>query len=38
MKEFIEKKKGESVSVQEGDTKSKNLVAIKNATTEQPKQ
>ena len=38
IKEFIDKKKGESISLQEGDAKSKNLVAIKNATTEQPKQ
>jgi protocatechuate 3,4-dioxygenase beta subunit len=38
MKEFIEKKKGESISLQEGDTKSMNLVALKTSTTEQPKQ
>jgi|tagenome__1003787_1003787.scaffolds.fasta_scaffold20989340_6 protocatechuate 3,4-dioxygenase beta subunit len=37
MKPFLEKKKGASVSVQDGDTKSMNLVAIKNASTEQQK-
>jgi hypothetical protein len=37
MKDFIEKKKGESISVQEGDTKTHNLIAIKTAATEQPK-
>ena len=37
LKPFLEKKKGENVSVQEGDKKSVNLVAIKNASTEQQK-
>jgi hypothetical protein len=37
MKPFLEKKKGERISLQEGDTKSMNLVAIKNAGTEQQK-
>jgi len=38
LKPFIEKKQGEKISVQEGDTKNVNLVAIKTASTEQPKQ
>ena len=37
MKPFYEKGQGESVSVQEGDTKSVNLVTIKTASTEQQK-
>jgi protocatechuate 3,4-dioxygenase beta subunit len=37
LKSFLEKKKGESISLQEGDTKSMNLVAIKNASAEQHK-
>ena len=37
LKPFLEKKKGERISLQEGDTKSMNLVAIKNASTDQQK-
>ena len=37
LKPFLEKKKGESISLQEGDTKSMNLVAIKNVSAEQQK-
>jgi hypothetical protein len=35
LKPFLEKKKGQSISLQEGDTKSMNLVAIKDACAEQ---
>jgi hypothetical protein len=35
LKPFLEKKKGQSISLQEGDTKSMNLVAIKDASAEQ---
>jgi hypothetical protein len=38
IKEFIEKKKGQNIALQEGDTKSQNLVALKNSSGEQPKQ
>ena len=38
LKPFIEKKQGEKISVQEGDTKNVNLVAIRIANTEQPKE
>jgi hypothetical protein len=37
LKPFLEKKKGERISLQEGDTKSMNLVAVKNASAEQQK-
>lgn len=37
MKPFYDKGQGERVSVQEGDTKSVNLVTIKTASTEQQK-
>jgi hypothetical protein len=37
MKPFVEKKQGERISLQEGDTKSMNLVAIKSASAEQQK-
>lgn len=37
MKPFVEKKQGEKITVQEGDTKSVNVVVIKTASTEDAK-
>jgi hypothetical protein len=38
MKPFLEKNRGEKVALQEGDTKTVDVVAIKTASTEQPKE
>jgi hypothetical protein len=38
MKPFLEKNRGEKVALHEGDTKTVDVVAIKTASTEQPKE